>query len=98
MRVIIPPSGSQFIGLLKGTSLVSVIAMGDLLFSVQVIYNRTYQVVPLLIVAVIWYLVVVTLLTLVQRRVERRFSKGDSRIASQRKMQKLTLANKGTGA
>lgn len=79
MRVIIPPAGSQVIALLKGTSLVSVIAMGDLLHSVQVIYNRTYEVVPMLIVAVIWYLVVVTALTVVQRRVERRFSRGMSR-------------------
>jgi polar amino acid transport system permease protein len=76
MRVIIPPSGSQVIALLKGTSLVSVIAMGDLLHAVQVIYNRTYDVVPMLIVAVIWYLVVVTLLTLVQRRIEAHFGRG----------------------
>lgn len=76
MRVIIPPAGSQIIALLKGTSLVSVIAMGDLLNAVQVIYNRTYEVVPMLIVAVIWYLVIVTLLTLVQRRVEAYFGRG----------------------
>ena len=79
MRVIIPPSGSQVIALLKGTSLVSVIAMGDLLNAVQVIYNRTYEVVPMLIVAVIWYLVIVTLLTIVQRRVEAHFSRGLTR-------------------
>ncbi|MGO2110858.1 MAG: amino acid ABC transporter permease [Pseudoclavibacter sp.] len=79
MRVIIPPTGSQVIALLKGTSLVSVIAMGDLLNSVQVIYNRTYEVVPMLIVAVIWYLVVVTVLTLVQRRVEQYYSRGTTR-------------------
>lgn len=76
MRVIIPPSGSQVIALLKGTSLVSVIAMGDLLNAVQTIYNRTYDVVPMLIVAVIWYLIIVTLLTLVQRRVEAHFARG----------------------
>jgi len=86
MRVIIPPTGSQVIALLKGTSLVSVIAMGDLLHSVQVIYNRTYEVVPMLIVAVIWYLVVVTALTLVQRRVERHFSKGMTRDAVVRRV------------
>lgn len=84
MRVIIPPTGSQVIALLKGTSLVSVIAMGDLLHSVQVIYNRTYEVVPMLIVAVFWYLVVVTLLTLVQQRVERRFNQGHARTAARR--------------
>lgn len=79
MRVILPPAGSQVIALMKGTSLVSVIAMGDLLHSVQVIYNRTYEVVPMLIVAVIWYLVVVTLLTLVQRRIEEHFGRGTTR-------------------
>jgi polar amino acid transport system permease protein len=82
MRVIIPPSGSQVIALLKGTSLVSVIAMGDLLHAVQVIYNRTYDVVPMLIVAVIWYLVVVTVLTIVQRRVEEHFGRGSARTAA----------------
>jgi polar amino acid transport system permease protein len=76
MRVIIPPTGSQFISLLKGTSLVSVIAMADLLYSVQVIYNRTYQIVPLLIVACVWYLTVVTVLSLGQQRLERHFGKG----------------------
>lgn len=86
MRVIIPPTGSQVIALLKGTSLVSVIAMGDLLHSVQVIYNRTYEVVPMLIVAVIWYLVAVTLLTLVQRRVEEHFGRGMSRSTKARKI------------
>ena len=82
MRVIIPPSGSQFISLLKGTSLVSVIAMGDLLRAVQLIYNRTYQVVPMLLVAVIWYLVVVTVLTLIQRRIERYYGRGYDRAAT----------------
>ena len=84
MRVIIPPSGSQVIALLKGTSLVSVIAMGDLLHAVQVIYNRTYEVVPMLIVAVFWYLVVVTALTLVQRRVEEHFGRGSARAVPRR--------------
>jgi polar amino acid transport system permease protein len=81
MRVIIPPTGSQIIATLKGTSLVSVIAMGDLLHAVQVIYNRTYDVVPMLIVAVIWYLVAVTILTFFQRRVEDYYSRGATRTA-----------------
>ncbi|GAB3444783.1 amino acid ABC transporter permease [Actinophytocola sediminis] len=76
MRVIIPPSGSQFISLLKGTSLVSVIAMTDLLHAVQSVYNQTYQIVPLLIVACFWYLVVVTALSFGQQRLERRFGRG----------------------
>lgn len=79
MRIIVPPTGNQFISLLKGTSLVSVIAMTDLLFSVQLIYNRTYQVVPLLIVACIWYLTVVTLLTIAQRKLEQKYGRGHTR-------------------
>ncbi len=82
MRVIIPPTGSQFISVLKGTALVSVIAMSDLLHSVQVIYNQTYQVVPLLIVACIWYLTVVTLFSLAQVRLEQRFARGYNRPAT----------------
>ncbi|MBB4683132.1 amino acid ABC transporter permease [Amycolatopsis jiangsuensis] len=79
MRVILPPAGSQFISVLKGTALVSVIAMNDLLHAVQVIYNQTYQIVPMLIVACVWYLLVVTLLTFGQRRLERHFSRGHVR-------------------
>jgi polar amino acid transport system permease protein len=80
MRVIIPPSGSQFITLLKGSSLVSVIAMTDLLHAVQQVYSRTYQIVPMLIVACFWYLVVVTALSFGQQRLERRFGRGASQV------------------
>lgn len=76
MRFIIPPTGNQVIGMAKATSLVSVIAMNDLLHSVQLIYNRTYEVIPLLIVAVLWYLVLITLLYVFQSRLERRYSRG----------------------
>lgn len=76
MRFIIPPSGNQVIGMAKATALVSVIAMNDLLHSVQLIYNRTYQVVPLLMVAVFWYLVVITLMYAVQSRLERFYARG----------------------
>jgi len=78
VRVIIPPAGSQFITVVHGSALVSVIAVGDLLFSVQNIYQRTYQIVPLLLVAVIWYLVVVLVLTYFQQRIERHFSRGST--------------------
>lgn len=79
MRFIIPPTGNQVIGMAKATALVSVIAMNDLLHSVQIIYNRTYEIVPLLLVAVFWYLVVITLLYAFQSRLERYYSKGHRR-------------------
>ena len=76
LRFIIPPTGNQVIGMAKATALVSVIAMHDLLHSVQLIYNRNYAIVPLLLVAVFWYLVVITLMYFLQARLERHYSRG----------------------
>lgn len=81
MRFIIPPTGNQVISMAKATALVSVIAMNDLLFAVQAIYNRTYEIVPLLMVAVFWYLVVITCLYAVQSRLEKHYSRGHQRTA-----------------
>lgn len=79
MRVIIPPVGNETISMLKTTSLVSVLAYAELLYSVQIVYSRTYQTIPLLIVASIWYLAVTTLLNIGQHYLERHFAKGGSR-------------------
>ncbi|MFD8723779.1 amino acid ABC transporter permease [Streptomyces sp. NPDC059629] len=79
MRVIIPPVGNETISMLKTTSLVSVLAYAELLYSVQIVYSRTYQTIPLLIVASIWYLAVTTLLNIGQHYLERHFAKGSSR-------------------
>ncbi|WP_235955871.1 amino acid ABC transporter permease [Rouxiella aceris] len=76
---IIPPTGNQVIGMLKSTSLVSVISLSDLLYSAQAIYSRTYENIPLLIVACIWYLVATTVLSVIQSKVERYFQKGKRR-------------------
>ncbi|NEE26589.1 amino acid ABC transporter permease, partial [Streptomyces sp. SID7982] len=76
MRSIVPPAGNMLIGTLKGTSIVSIIAVQDLLYSVQLVYHRTYQVIPLLLVATIWYAVVTTLLSIGQRYVERYYARG----------------------
>ncbi|MBV8041827.1 amino acid ABC transporter permease [Pluralibacter sp.] len=79
MRVVVPPLGNEVIGMLKTTSLVSIIAGRDLLTNTQAIYNNTYQVIPLLIVASIWYLAMTSVLSLVQIRLERKFAKGSRR-------------------
>lgn len=79
MRVIIPPVGNEAISMLKTTSLVSVLAYAELLYSVQIVYSRTYQTIPLLIVASIWYLAVTTLLNVGQHYLERHFAKGSRR-------------------
>jgi polar amino acid transport system permease protein len=75
MRVIVPPMGNEVISLLKATSLVSVISLSDLLYSVQLIYARNYQTIPLLLVACLWYMIITGVLTLLQQRLERRLSK-----------------------
>lgn len=79
MRVIIPPTGNETISMLKTTSLVSAIAVTDLLYSAQIIYARTYQTIPLLLVASIWYLIVTTVLSIGQYYLERHFGRGVSR-------------------
>jgi polar amino acid transport system permease protein len=79
MRVIIPPTGNETISMLKTTSLVSVIALADLLYSVELIYSRTYQEIPLLIVASIWYLAITSMLSIGQHYIERYFGRGTSR-------------------
>lgn len=79
MRSIVPPTGNQFISLIKGTSLVSVIAMNDLHYSVQSIYNRTFEIIPLLLVAVVWYLLVTSILNVGQSRIEAYYSRGTRR-------------------
>ena len=73
MRVIIPPVGNEVISMVKNTSLVSVLAMSELLYTVQLIYARTYQTIPLLIVASLWYLIVVSILSVGQHFLERHY-------------------------
>ena len=70
IRIIIPPIGNDTISMLKFTSLVSVLALPDLLYSAQMIYSRTYQTIPLLIVATIWYLILSTALTIIEHHIE----------------------------
>jgi polar amino acid transport system permease protein len=79
MRVIIPPTGNQTISMLKTTSLVSVIAIPDILFAAQTIYSRNFQVIPLLVTVSLWYLLVTTVLSTGQLFLERHFKRGDRR-------------------
>jgi polar amino acid transport system permease protein len=72
LRIVIPPIGNDTISMLKFTSLVSVLALPDLLFSAQQIYSRTYQTIPLLMVATLWYLALTTVLTWAEHVVEKR--------------------------
>jgi polar amino acid transport system permease protein len=79
MRFIVPPTGSQVISMVKATSLVSVIALTDLLYTAQSLYNRTFQTIPLLVVVVLWYLVITSVLYIGQSFLERHYARGATR-------------------
>jgi len=79
MRVIIPPTGNETISMLKTTSLVYAIALADLFTAATNISNTNYEVVPLLLVASLWYLFFTSLLTIGQYYVERYYARGSTR-------------------
>lgn len=79
MRSILPNAANEVISLLKGTSIVSVVAINELFYQVQVIYGRNARVVALLMVATVWYVVLTSVLSVVQYYVERHFARGSTR-------------------
>jgi polar amino acid transport system permease protein len=79
MRAILPTAGNEIIGLLKGTSVVYVMSIGELFYQVQVIYGRNGRVIPLLLVATAWYVVLTSVLSVAQYYVERHFARGADR-------------------
>ena len=89
MRVIIPPTGNETISMLKTSSLVSVIAYQELLYSVQLIYSVNYRQIPLLIVASIWYLIVTTILSIGQYYIERYYGRGAARELPETPLQRI---------
>ena len=78
---VIPPLGNEFIGMLKYSSLASTIAVTELLGSAQLIYSINFETIPLLIVVVIWYLVLTSIFTLLQGRVEKWISRSQANAA-----------------
>jgi polar amino acid transport system permease protein len=88
---IIPATGNQAIGMLKETALVSVLGVADLLRSAQAIYSRTYETIPLLIVASLWYLILTLIMGAGQSVIERRFSR------SSQQLRQMTGATTGPG-
>ncbi|MCS3421484.1 polar amino acid transport system permease protein [Rahnella sp. BIGb0603] len=89
LRSILPTGFNEVISLAKGTSIVYVLSMPELFYTVQVIYNRTQQVIPLLMVATVWYLLITTVLSVLQYYVERYFSRGTVRQVAPTPLQRL---------
>ncbi|MET4048000.1 polar amino acid transport system permease protein [Rhodococcus sp. UYP5] len=102
MRGILPNAANEVISLFKGTSIVSVMAIAELFYQVQVVYGRNGRVVPLLLVATAWYIVLTSILSVIQFYVERHYAKGAVRTIPPTPIQKLrsklseiTLAPRG---
>jgi polar amino acid transport system permease protein len=91
MRVIIPPTGNETISMLKTSSLVSVIAYAELLYSAQLIYSVNFKTIPLLLVASAWYLFMTTVLSIGQYYIERHYARGSSRALPPTALQKIRM-------
>ncbi|WP_410173037.1 amino acid ABC transporter permease [Erwinia billingiae] len=70
LRAIIPTAFNEIISLAKGTAMVYVLAMPELFYTIQMIYNRNQEVIPLLMVGAAWYLIITTVLSVIQHNVE----------------------------
>jgi len=89
MRIIVPPTGNEVISMLKTTSLLAFVAVPELFTTAQNIYNSNYQMIPLLMVASMWYLVVTTILSVGQFYLERHFGRGVAGSRQQRAKRRL---------
>jgi polar amino acid transport system permease protein len=89
MRSIVPTAVNEVIGLFKGTSIVYVLALGELFYTVSVIYGRTQRVLPMLVVAAVWYVVLTTVVTVAQYYVERYYARGAVRTLPPTPLQRL---------
>jgi polar amino acid transport system permease protein len=92
MRTIIPTAGNELIGLVKGTSVVYIMALSELFYQVQVIYTRNGRVIPLLLVAAIWYLALTTVMSIAQYYVERHYARGAQRVLPPTPLQRVRAA------
>ncbi|MGW2840222.1 amino acid ABC transporter permease [Streptomyces sp. NPDC001493] len=90
LRVIVPSYVNQLIGLVKGTSLVFYVSLLDLFGTVQSL-GSTYSgdIVPLLLVATLWYVILTSVISVIQFYVERHYSRGALRTVPPTPLQKL---------
>ena len=88
MRVIIPPMGNQLISMIKNTSLLSLIAVLELYTQATQISAQNLRQVELLIVVSIWYLAIVSILSVPQHYLERYFGRGSTKNQPQTLLEK----------
>ena len=89
MRVIIPPTGNEFVNMLKSSSLASAAQYTELLRVTQTIYTSNFEIIPMLFVAALWYLVLTSVFGVGQYFLERRFARGAQRELPPTPLQRL---------
>lgn len=95
MRVIVPPTGNETIAMVKDTSLLMAIPVtNELFFQANAVANSTYKVMPALIAATLWYLIVCSVLMVGQYFLERRFGRGFGTRANSAR--RLSMMQKGS--
>ncbi|WP_298863261.1 amino acid ABC transporter permease [uncultured Microbacterium sp.] len=95
VRIIIPPFGNEFIGMLKTTSLVYVVAGNDLMTNASQIYKENSKIMELLIVASLWYMLITAVATYFQEKLEKRFGHAQGVSSAKRTARRVGL---GTAA
>jgi polar amino acid transport system permease protein len=97
MRVIVPPTGNETIAMIKDTSLVAFTPVTmELFFQMEAIGTRTFKVVPVLVGACLWYLILCSIMMIVQYFVERHFGKGYGTTGRARMRLRGMAAEKGS--
>jgi len=76
LRVVVPPTGNEFIAMLKNSSIASAIGLFELLYAAQNIYSVNFKFMELLVVAAIWYLAFTTIFSVLQAELERALAVG----------------------
>jgi len=81
-RVVVPPLGNEFLNMLKTTSLLSVIGVTELFTTAQEINSATFRTFEIFIVAALWYLLLTSVWSVIQHRIELRLSRSERQTAA----------------
>lgn len=98
MRVIVPPTGNEFINMLKTSSLVYAVTYNELLRATSTIGSTSYAVMEMLFVACIWYLVMTSVFSVFQYYLERHYARGSTRNLPPTPWQKIKANMLGLGS
>lgn len=93
MKSSLPAAFNELISLVKGTAIVYVLAFQELFLTVQIVYARTQEVLPMLLVATVWYVIITSILSVLQFYVERHFSQGVVPVRDRRSRQNRWISN-----